>query len=124
VEKWYRRFLMATAGLGGILYAGSCVFFEFRIIYHKYIPAPAAVHPVLLFIMGATFAAALACLVAPTSFLQTKTGEYFLGVIGVKNLPLFRLACLLVCVLLGTVTWVVCWLVLPDLLENYGFLAP
>lgn len=123
MEKLYGCFIMATAIFLGVLYAASCFFIEFRVIYHKYIPAPTVAHPILLFIMGATFGLSLACLVAPSSFLQSKTGEYYFEVIGVKNLPLFRLKCLLLCVLFGIVTLEICRMVLPDLLENNGWLS-
>lgn len=124
MEKFYGRLIMATAVLLGVVYAVSCFFEEFRIIYHKYIPAPPAAHPILLFIMGATFGIALMCFVAPASFLQSKRGEYYFEVIGITNMPLFRMKCLLLCVLFGTVTWTVCWMVIPDLLANNGLLAP
>jgi hypothetical protein len=124
MDKSYSRVIVGTAVLIGLVYAFSCVFFEFRIIYRKYIPAPAMVHPVLLFIVGATFGLAITCLFAPARFLHGEWGRKYFEVLGVNNLMLFRMKCLLLCILFGTVTGVVCWMVLPDLLENYGLLSP
>ena len=122
MEKHYGRFVLTMGFLFGSLYAATCCFLEFRIIYRKYVPAPAVLHPFLLFIIGATFGVSLTCLVAPSTFLRSGTGKQFLGFIGIENLLLFRLKCLFLVALFALLTWEICWLVLPDLLENYGLI--
>jgi len=114
--------VLTTGFLFGSLYAATCFFLEFRIIYRKYVPAPAVLHPFLLFIIGATFGVSLTCLFAPSTFLRSSTGRHFLGVLGVENLLLLRLKCLFLVFLFALLTWEICWLVLPDLLENCGLI--
>jgi hypothetical protein len=123
MEKYYGWFVIGTAALLGGVYAASCVLVEFRIVYHKFVPGPPAVHPVLLFAVGATLGIALTCLVAPSRFLYGTTGRAILQGLGGRTTLLFRANCLLLCFLLGTVTGIICWMVLPDLLENNGLLA-
>jgi hypothetical protein len=124
MNKYYSRVILIAAVLLGVAYSSSCIFFEFRVIFRKYIPAPALVHPILLFIMGATFGLAITCLFAPTNVLRSEWGRYYLDVLGVKNLVLFRMKCLLLCILFGTVTAVVGWMAIPDLLENTRIVSP
>ncbi len=110
MERWYGHLIIATAVSLGSLYAASFLVDDFRILYAKFIPGPVTLHPVLLFIMGATFGLALTCLVAPTSFLHSKTGVYYLQVLGVQNIVLFRVKCLLACALFATVTYMFYWM--------------
>jgi hypothetical protein len=47
MEKRYGRFVLTMGFLFGSLYAATCFFLEFRIIYRKYVPAPPVLHPYL-----------------------------------------------------------------------------
>jgi hypothetical protein len=110
MEKWYGRLVAATALLSGGLWAASWFLSEFRVLYDKFVPGPAAVHPVFLFVMGILFGAALACLVAPASFLRSKAGRVYFEVMGASTTSGFRLKCLSMCALFGLVAYTFIWM--------------
>jgi hypothetical protein len=104
-HHWYGWVVIVGASLCGVLYAGSYLVDEIRIILDKYKPTASTVLFVAaLFCAGATFGFSVLSALAPRSYIRRDGGPAsFLRIIW------YRLRYLALAVLMGYVTVVVLW---------------
>jgi len=106
----YHRRIVAISALCGIVsaVAGIIVVGAGRDSHSEHVrPSYFILTPLLLGAAGLLFGVAIACVLAPREFLAGPMGQKWMKLIGTKSVPVARLVCLAVAVVLAAVPIVI-----------------